>query len=74
MSKIKPSLLFGVGMLLYAVSIIAGDFITMTSIVRYFLLVPALALEIGGAIMIARSPSMQNSRFRRWKLRLLGRG
>lgn len=71
--KFKPNLPLGIGLLLFSATQILSRFIDIPNLPHYALLLSALALELWGGILIARSPSMKDSKLRQWKLRLIGR-
>lgn len=74
MMKFKSNLPLGIGLLIFAATQILSRFIDIPNIPHYALMLSALALEMWGIILYARSPVMKNSKFRQWKLRLIGRG
>ena len=71
--KFKPNLPLSIGLLLFSIIQIFSYYISAPSVPYYALKLSALALELWGVILLARSPEMKNSKFRQWKLRLIGR-
>ena len=62
------------GLTLYALAMIITRRAEISGFLYYSLIVSALALEFWGIFRFAKSPKMKNSRFRQWKLRLIGKG
>ena len=62
------------GLILYAITCLMTRYVDIPEIAHYALMLSAIALEFWGIIRIVRSPEMQSSRLRHWKMRLLGRG
>lgn len=73
MKKFKPNLALGIGFILYAATIIVTRYWNIPDILHYALMLSAVALELWGGIILARSPEMKNSKLRSWKLRLIGK-
>ena len=69
----KANLPLTIGLILFTGALVATRCWNLPNILYYGLMLPAIALELWGAIILARSPEMKNSRLRRWKLRLIGK-
>lgn len=74
MNKFRTNLPLTFGMLLLSSGIIADRFLDLPHNLRFIFLLLALPFEIWGVIRFARSPEMKNSKLRRFKLKLIGRG
>ena len=73
MRNFKQNLPLGIGLLLFSVTQIISHFVSLPNILSHVLMLSVIALELWGAILIARSPEMKNSKLRRWKLHLIGK-
>ena len=74
MMKFKLNLPLSLGLLFLFAILTLSQFISIPDILHYALVFLALALELWGIILLARSPEMKNSKLRQWKLRMIGRG
>jgi hypothetical protein len=73
MRKFKSNLPLSIGIILFAATLIASHCWDLPDMLYCGLTLLAVALELLGVIILARSPEMKNSRLRRWKLRLIGK-
>ena len=74
MKTFKSTALFGAGLIIQGATRIIDRFVDIPNALHHTLMLSALALMLWGIVVLARSPKMQNSRIRQWKLRLIGRG
>jgi len=73
MRNSKRNLPLGIGLILQGATHIIGRYVDISNALYFALMLSAIALMLWGVIIIARSPRMQHSRLRRWKLRLIGK-
>ena len=71
--RMRRNIPLGIGMLLLSTSLIISRHADIPGYVYIPIMLAALALEVWGVILAARSPEMKNTALYRWKMKLLGR-
>lgn len=74
MKKTKMNIPLTIGMLILSFSIIIDRLFGLPKFLGLTLLLAALILEIWGGILYASSEEMKNSKLRRFKMKLIGKG
>lgn len=74
MKKIKPNVIFAIGLLMMSgVQIINRFIVEIPEPLMLIFMIVSLFVEIYGIVKMARSPEMKNSRLRKWKMKLIGK-